>query len=242
MPPVFLRSEFAKGTRNSSACGGVFGCGVYAHLKSQFHPTAIEQFEPCSLCLQADGLKKVLEKEERANFYRGTAESNNMSVIDSGEKAEGSPHRSPLRSPQCSTDNLEQLAKDIDSCPTCSPKKTKPPLDLSKSGDATPSIVVDAAKTTDPRSEDTTVDDVDFRKPVSGLLPSLEENCLSRDISQATSLETGQVSLLPHQGSTQNSDISDSWENLEELDLQVLTRFYFDPVKVDAMKCSGLSC
>ena len=44
---------------------------------------------------------------------------------------------------------------------------------------------------------------------------------MSRDISQATSLETAQVSMLPQQGSGQNSEISDSWENLEESDLQV---------------------
>ena len=62
--------------------------------------------------------------------------------------------------------------------------------------------------------------DTDSERPKLSLTPFYEENSLSRDISQATSLETAQVSLLPQPGSGQNSEISDSWENLEESDLQ----------------------
>ena len=119
---------------------------------------------------------------------------------------------------------MEQLVKDINSCPTCSPKKTKPTQIAFEnlpgvSDDLPPSIIVESPA---PIKQDEEGDnqDEDVQRPKMSLNPFYEENSMSRDISQATSLETAQVSMLPQQGSGQNSEISDSWENLEESDFQ----------------------
>ena len=168
---------------------------------------------------------KVLEKDERTKQYEHGQRGNNLAASQS-EKGpswlSGTPH--------LSTDDLEQLAKDIDSCPTCSPTKTKPSANLfdkfkGSTQDTLPSIVVESAKVTkeacetSENVENVRDQDNDSERPRLSLTPFYEENSLSRDISQATSLETAQVSLLPQPGSGQNSEISDSWENLEETDL-----------------------
>ena len=169
---------------------------------------------------------KVLEKDERTKQYENGQRSNSLSVSES----EKGP--SPLSgTPHLSADDLEQLAKDIDSCPTCSPTKTKPSANLfdklkGSSQVTLPSIVMESAAVakqtceTPENVENIRDQDNDSERPRLRLTPFYEENSLSRDISQATSLETAQVSLLPQPGSGQNSEISDSWENLEESDLQ----------------------
>ena len=168
---------------------------------------------------------KVLEKDERTKQYEHGQHGNNLSVSESekGPTLLGS-------TPHLSTDDLEQLAKDIDSCPTCSPTKTKPSANLfdklkGSMQDTPPSIVVESAAVTEQvcetsgNVENVRDQDNDSERPRLSLTPFYEENSLSRDISQATSLETAQISLLPQPGSGQNSEISDSWENLEESDL-----------------------
>ena len=170
---------------------------------------------------QPDGLKKVVEKDERTKHYEETHASNTNQADEDNKGSHVTPHKS--------SDDLEELAKDIDSCPTCSPKKTKPPATVcatiqEKSDKVPPCIIVDSNDFTskNPDKTDTALEsDQDMKKPYPGLNPLGEESSLSRDISQATSLETGHVSMLPHLGSAQNSDISDSWENLEEADVQI---------------------
>ena len=163
----------------------------------------------------------MLEKNERTQEYEGGLRSNNLPANERGP--------SPMnRTPQLSSDDLEQLAKEINICPTCSPKKTKPPQNPfdKLQGDLPPSIIVESAasgKQDEEKLEEGGVagnQDEESDRPKMSLNPFYEENSMSRDISQATSLETAQVSMLPQQGSGQNSEISDSWENLEESDLQ----------------------